>query len=72
MMQGCKYRGRTMQFCARTRIGWAAVSLTLRRKSTADSPCRSRYDPPGRSVPTRSANERDARQHVHQSRAAHS
>jgi hypothetical protein len=35
-------------------------------------PRRSRYDPPGRSVPTRSANERDARQHVHQSRAAHS
>jgi hypothetical protein len=23
-------------------------------------PCRSRYDPPGRSVPTRSANERGA------------
>src|SRR6516225_5836741 len=35
-------------------------------------PCRSRYDPPGRSVPTRSANERDARQHISQSRAADS
>src|SRR5215472_15691618 len=72
MTQGCNYRGRKMQFCARMRIGRAAVSLTLRGKSTADSPCRSRYDPPGRSVPTRSANERDVRQHVHESRAAHS
>jgi hypothetical protein len=35
------------------------------RLTTCGGPCRSGYDPPVRPVPTRSANERDARQHVH-------
>ena len=37
-----------------------------------DRPDRSRYDPTETSVPTRSADERDTRQHVCQSRAVHS
>ena len=38
-----------------------------RPSTTCGGPCRSRYDPPGRSVPTRSANERDARKPVSRS-----
>jgi len=34
-------------------------------------PCRSRYDPPRKSARTRSADERDAQQHISQSAADH-
>ena len=42
------------------------------RSTTYGGPCRSRYDPPRKVGPDEVSNERDARQHVSRSRAAHS
>jgi hypothetical protein len=51
---------------AGTTARWEAIADRARRAPL----CRSWYDQPARSVPTRSANERDTQQHVSQSRAA--